>query len=289
MRIKNKYWLILLIFCFAGCYRSDQLNVPEKEFDDDDFSELDRYINENFTEPYGITVRYRYSDDFINFGQRTVPVKVELVRPMLDFLQTYWIDPYLEVENGREFFIGHVPAEVVLLGGQIFDGGGVVLGFAEAGARITVLDVNTLDLEDDDWVRRQLNIIYHEFAHVVHQKHNMPSGFETITPTGYTGPGSWFTLTNEDALERGFVTPYSTQDVQEDFAELISFYLFEPEFDSLYLQQEFDCETADCERRNEGRQSISEKLSNVSNHYGKVTGIDLDLLREATQSAIVGE
>lgn len=283
----SRVLLVIVMMATLGCYPSEKLNVEEKEYDDELYTELDDYINENFVENYNTAIRYRYQDNFIGVGQRTVPVELEVVKPMLDFLEEYWIQPYLAVENGEDFFKDHIPAEVVLLGGLIYDGGGVILGFAEAGSRITLLNVNGLDLDDDDWIEQQLGTIYHEFAHVVHQRYGFPSGFESITPTGYTGPGSWFTLTDEDALDRGFVSPYSTSSVAEDFVEIIAFYLFDKDFEAKFLTLEENCEDVACETRNEGREKLRAKLSSISDHYEKVTGINLDNLREATQSVIV--
>ncbi|MFT6867755.1 MAG: substrate import-associated zinc metallohydrolase lipoprotein [Cyclobacteriaceae bacterium] len=282
----SAYLLVVLMVAIFACYPSEELNIEENE-NDKLYTELDDYINDNFVDKFNMAVRYKYQDNFVGVGQRTVPVELETVRPMLDFLEEYWIGPFLVVENGEEFFKLHVPAEVVLLGGLIYDGGGVTLGFAEAGSRITLLNVNGLDFDDADWIQQQLNIIYHEFAHVVHQRYGFPTGFEDITPTGYTGPGSWFTLTDEDALERGFVTPYSTQEVGEDFAETVAFYLFDVDFESKFLTLEENCAEVACETRNEGREKIKAKLASVSDHYEKVTGINLAKLREATQSVIV--
>ena len=287
-----KYFRNLLLFgsmlLLGACYPSEELKVPEKE-DDTEYTELDEYINDNFVEKYGMVVRYRYRDDFLAPGQRAIPVDVEYVRPMLDFLEKFWIAPFLSVDNGEEFFLNHVPAEIVLLGGPVFEGSTQVLGLAEAGASVTLLDVNKIDLEDEEWVFRQLNIIYHEFAHVVHQRYKLPSGFETISPTGYTGPGSWYVLDDNDALKRGFVTPYATSQVTEDFAELVSFYTFDPEFQQKYIDQEDDCNEPECELVNEGKNKISQKLASVANHYEKVTGVSLADLRNELQSVLEGE
>ena len=47
------------------------------------------------------------------------------------------------------------PAEIVLLGGLIFnDDGTVTLGTADAGAQITFTNVNAVDPNDEAWVER---------------------------------------------------------------------------------------------------------------------------------------
>ncbi len=270
-----------------GCYPNEELNVPVNDPDIVLESELDIYIEENFTKEYGMAIRYKFVDNYVQPGQRVSPVRLESVRPMLDFIEEFWIDPYMDVEGGEEFFRNHVPAEIVFLGGLIFNNDGTVtLGTADAGAQITFTNVNAIDVDDEDWRALQLQTVYHEFAHTVHQRYKLPNAFETIAPAGYTGPGSWFVLTDEDALQRGFVSPYSTSSPNEDFAEVVAFYLFDSDFHTNFIELEENCDTDDCVSRNEGRIKIADKLSAISDHYQNVTGIDLEALRQAIQSRL---
>lgn len=271
----------------TSCYPSEELNVPVNDEEIEIITDLDQYIEENFTQEYGMAIRYKFVDNFLQPGQSAAPPRVEVVRPMLDFIEEFWINPYKDVPNGEDFFRDHVPAEIVFIGGVIFDvNGNQLLGLADAGAKITFTDVNSIDVTDSTWQRRQFNVVYHEFAHTVHQRYSLPNAFETIAPTGYTGPGSWFVLTDEEALRRGFVSPYATLNPNEDFAESVSFYLFDTEFFANYVDLDPDCETNDCVSRNEGKEKIAEKLAAIRDHYQRVTGVDLDLLREAVQSRL---
>src|SRR5690606_32399753 len=151
--------------------------------------------------------------------------------PMLDFLTEYWIEPFVSVANGNRFFRAHVPAEIVLIGSMMYNSDGTVtLGTADAGARITLTEVNFVNPDNKEWVLRQLGTIYHEFAHIMHQRYNLPSSWQNISPQGYTSPGSWYNLTEEEALQRGFVSRYGTSSFNEDFSEVVAFILFHPDF-----------------------------------------------------------
>lgn len=276
---------LLMLLLLSSCLKEDKLNVDKKE-DDEPQTELDIYIDENFVQEYNVAVRYKYVDNYIDPGQNVAPPKLEIVRPMLDFVKEFWIDSYLAVDGGEDFFRRYVPAELIFLGGPIYNNDGTVtLGTADAGARITYTDVNSYDLEDSDWVQLQLQVTYHEFAHIVHQEFKLPNSFENISPEGYTSSGSWFTLDDEQALERGFVSPYATSSVNEDFAETVAFYVFDSDFFETYIDLE-DCGDVDCEARNEGREKIQEKLTSIKDHYLKVTGVDLDDLRAELQSKL---
>ena len=280
----SKFWVLIFVL---GCYPSEELNVPVKDDDVELETDLDRYIEENFTKEYGMAIRYRFVDNYVSPGQSATPPSLDVVRPMLDFIEEFWINPYKDIENGEEFFRNHVPAEIVFLGGLIYNGDGTVtLGFADAGAQITFTNVNAIDVTDDEWRSLQLQTVYHEFAHTVHQLYKLPNAFETVAADGYTGPGSWFVLTDEDALQRGFVSPYGTSSPNEDFAETVAFYLYDPDFQSKFMDLEPDCISDDCVSRNEGRVRIAEKLSLLSDHYERVTGITLESLRQAIQSRL---
>ncbi len=276
-----------LVVLATSCYPDESLNVPVNNPDVDLETDLDVYIEENFTKEYGMAIRYRFVDRFIQPFQRVTPPALEVVRPMLDFLENFWIGPYLEVENGEEFFRDHVPAETVFLGGLLYnEDGTVTLGTADAGAQITLTNVNAIDQNNEQWVLQQLGTIYHEFAHIIHQRYRLPQAFETISADGYTSPGSWFNLRNEEALQRGFVSPYATSSPNEDFAETVAFYLFETDFEAIFLTDEPDCTDADCTSRNEGRERIRQKLSSIEEHYIKFTGVNLAEVREQVQSRL---
>lgn len=279
--------LTAMLIILSGCFPSEELNVPVKEPEDIPLSDLDIYINNNFLDEFNMAIRYKYEDRFVNPNEKAIPPRLSAVMPMLGFIQEFWIDPYLEVENGEEFFRSHVPPEIVLLGGPIYNvDGTLTLGTADAGARITFTDVNSIDLDDEEWRNLQLNVVYHEFSHIVHQRYKLPPGFETISPNGYSGPGSWYTLTDDEALIRGYVSPYATLNPNEDFAETVAFYLFDSEFAETYTIAESNCQTNECEDRNIGRSLIRQKVSAISNHYEKVTGINLESLRNIIQAKL---
>ncbi|HEY3406039.1 MAG TPA: substrate import-associated zinc metallohydrolase lipoprotein [Ohtaekwangia sp.] len=274
--------IALLLWPVLSC-SEDDVNKPIKENPTSD-DPLDIYIQENFTDKYGVAVRYTYVDRYVEAGKRVTPPERDLVIPMLDFLTEYWIEPFINVPNGRKFFEDFVPAEMVFIGSFIYNPDGTVtLGTADAGARITLTEVNNIDPSDQQWVFRQLGTIYHEFAHIVHQNFNLPPNWQTISPEGYTSSGSWYTLSNAEALERGFVSPYATSSFNEDFAETVAFLLFHPDFYDIYINDEPGCTTSDCDRRNEGRAKLRQKYNAVLAHYKQHTKVDLLEVRELIQ------
>jgi substrate import-associated zinc metallohydrolase lipoprotein len=287
---RSTKWSLIMMMAMvfattSSCYEKDALSVPVKEQDESD-DPLDVYIRENFTEEYGVAVRYKYVDRYVDQNKRVTPPKLEVVVPMLDFLTDLWIEPFLSVPNGEEFFRNHVPAEVIFIGSTIYNADGTVtLGTADAGARITLSEVNFIDVEDQAWVFRQLGTIYHEFAHIMHQRYNLPPNYQEISPEGYTSLGSWYNLTDEEALQRGFVSPYGTSTFNEDFAEVVAFLLYDPQFYEKYLIDE-ECTDIACEARNEGREKLRKKYAAILSHYKINTGVDLLQVRAIIQSKL---
>lgn len=280
-------YTIVSLFCVSlaiSCSEED-VNAPVKpqEYSED---EIDQYIQENFIDEYGVAVRYKFVDRYVEANKRVTPPSRDVVIPMLEFLQDFWVDPFVSVPNGKDFFEEHVPAEVVFIGSPIFnDDGTVTLGTADAGARITLTEVDDIDITDKAWILRQLGTIYHEFAHIIHQRYNLPANWQGISPQGYTSAGSWYTLNDTQALERGFVSPYATSSFNEDFAETAAHILFVEDFEEIYMTDE-DCDTADCAARNEGRALIRKKYNAVISHYKTTTGVDLLLVRELIQDKL---
>lgn len=274
-----------LLVALTACTPDDSVDMEVKQVELSD-DPLDQYIRENFLEDYGVAVRYRYVDRYVDPVNRVTPVRKDLVQPTLEFLTDFWIDPYLSVANGEEYFRSTVPAEIVLIGSFIYNTDGtVVLGTADAGARITLTDINSIDEEDQEWIFRQLGTIYHEYAHIMHQRFNLPPNFQQISPQGYTSAGSWYTLTDDEALRRGFVSPYGTSSFNEDFAETVAFLLYDPDFYSKYINDE-ECADEGCTERNEGRAMIRSKYNAILDHYAQNTGVDLLLIRERIQSKL---
>lgn len=286
MKKISAFVFISTLSVVMACYPDDDVTAPVRteEWSTDP---LDVYIRENFGEEYGVAVRYRYVDRYVDANKRVTPPKLEKVQPMLDFLTELWVEPFTDVPNGNRFFRSHVPAEIVLIGSTMYNADGTVtLGTADAGARITLTEVNFVDPENRDWVFRQLGTIYHEFAHIMHQRYNLPSSWQEISPEGYTSLGSWFNLSDEDALKRGFVSPYGTSTFNEDFAEIVAFLLFRPDFYQRFIDDELNCQTVDCIQRNEGRARLRRKYNAVLEHYEQNTGVDLLKVRDLIQAKL---
>lgn len=246
---------IVLFSTFFSCAKEDDLKY-EKIIVKEKTGEIDTYLKEHFLDKYNSAIIYEWDDKYVDIEYYVGPAKRNLVVPTAKFIEDFWIQPYAMCsEKGKAFIEKNFPNEVVLIGTKMLnENGTTTLGFAEAGVRITLTEVNDFNLRSDKWVRQQLHTMHHEFTHIVHQTYKLPEGYEKITGGLYTG-NSWTTLEiydrgmtdeelanetdeerekrhnavekkdNSNAIKRGVVTAYGTSNEYEDFAELVSNFL----------------------------------------------------------------
>ena len=99
-------------------------------------TELDRWLFENITAPYNMEVKYRWDRSEVDLTYTLVPVKEEVVRPVMAGVVKGWIKPYEEVTKGtdNEAFIYKLsPKKFMLVGSAKYTGSTIVTGEAEGG------------------------------------------------------------------------------------------------------------------------------------------------------------
>jgi hypothetical protein len=93
-------------------------------------------------------------------------------------------------------------------------------------------------------------------------------------------------LSDEQALEGGFVTPYATSSYAEDFAETVAEILFNANFYDQFINEDTSCSTDLCAKQNAGRALIKQKYNAILAHYKQYTGVDLLQVREVVQQKL---
>ncbi len=259
----------------------------------------DVYLKENMLIPYGTAVRWRWDNRFIDPNEEATPIKAEYVIPVTKLIKYFWIDVFeSQGEAGKKIIETLFPPEIQYIGSYIYLKGAVKLGYAEGGARITLLNLNNYDLTNKDWLTSAkggvLNTIHHEFAHLFHQNYGFPDGFVGLTD--YKGNG-WKSLNPKEgkpfseSLALGCVSDYATNGESDDFADLVAHFLIMPptEFESKYLALE-DCskstDATACQKTNEGREKIKVKLDLVIKYYKDKFNLDLVSMRDEMQKRL---
>ena len=277
---------LLIGTIFSGCNSEDGIELKNIFDEVESTDPLDVYLKNEFRDPYGSVVIYKFIDRYLDPTKSAVPPRKEVVKPVAELIKKAWIKPYsVASDQGDDFLKRYFPAELVFVGSPLYNGDGTItLGTADAGVRVTLTQVNDYTPDNEAWILQSFRTLHHEFAHIIDQNFNFDNeSFYDISGSDYTSPGSW-TLENLDsAITKGMVTPYGTSAVGEDFAELISYIITtDPvEFDAIYITAD-DCTdgSAACIAKNEGKLRIKQKYDIVVKYMKEDVGIDLLVLRD---------
>ncbi|MDR0544949.1 MAG: putative zinc-binding metallopeptidase [Odoribacteraceae bacterium] len=219
-----KYLLIVACaVCLAACSDDDDFQESILGVAPEPQTELDNWIWDNFTEDFNIRVVYKWKTFEVTPELNLVPVEEQRVIPFLDVIWKVWMQPYIQL-GGEVFFKETAPKQIVLVGSIGFMEAGVyLLGEAERGRRITILGLNTRPL-DRMRVEQFTHDFHHEYIHILNQLKSFPPAFETISAGEYTT--SWSQYSHTQALQMGFISNYAMADVNEDFAEMGSYFVY---------------------------------------------------------------
>ena len=82
----------LVLLVSNSCYQEDPVDkeIIQVELSDDP---IDQFIQTEFLDKYGIAVRYRFVDRYVDPTNRVAPPRREVVMDALNFLIEFWIEP----------------------------------------------------------------------------------------------------------------------------------------------------------------------------------------------------
>ena len=253
-------------------------------------TEFDTWLEDNYRAPYNIRFLYRYEDIETDMTYDLVPAKEIYSRILAKMIRFLWIDPYTEATDVH-FMRENSPRVMQVIGSGAYNTNNTLqLGTAEGGQKITLYVGNWLEnylditydngkdetdgysvtITDVDNINHYyLHTIHHEFAHILNQKIDYPTDFNTISQGDYVA--QWNTLTESEAAVLGFVSPYASSASGEDFVEVFSYYL-------TWSEDEWQAKLT--QAGTTGADRIERKLAIVKTYMEESWGIDVDQLRE---------
>jgi substrate import-associated zinc metallohydrolase lipoprotein len=236
-------------------------------------NELDRWLQQNYVSAYNIDVKYRWQDIESDIGYNITPVEYDKAFHFVKILKHVWLEAYDEASGGVDFCRANAPRVLFLVGSPEFAvGGGLKLGTAENGMKVTFIMVNLIDSiakYPDDLNTYYLQTMHHEFTHILNQKKNYDPAFATLSEGKYI-QGDWTHVTQGEALLGGFISAYASSEPREDFAEMLSCFLTYSDAYWQYLMLYAGSDAAAI---------ITEKLSYVRSYMKNVWNIDLEELQ----------
>jgi len=279
--------LLALALTFGGLWScsEDKLD-PNSIFVDADISQtqLEKYIEREYTQPYNIGILYKYVDNESDLRYNLSPASYESAVRMTRLVKHFCIEPYDEVTGGKEFISKYFPKMLNYVGSPAYNNNGtMIIGTAEGGKKITLFNLNQLPNRSTDvtyLLDMYFHTVYHEFAHIFHQTKPYSPSFTEISGTEYVQDQWNVEYSTATALRAGFISPYASKDANEDFVELIAFY-------ATLSQAQWNARLAAAGANNApGRAIIEQKFDIVRNYMDVSWGIDLDALRDNIQDRL---
>lgn len=294
--------LFVAAIAFAACDDDDPSSTSIFDTTPPERNEFDQWIMKTFTQPYNITILYRYQDSETNNAYNVVPPTVDKSKAMANLMKYMWLDAYNELmDDGGLFMKKWSFREFLFIGShQWRNNGSRVLGTAEGGLKVTLFGLNYLDLDNLKIVQDQsfpdhddnpmdlnyffFHTMHHEFCHILTQQKDYSTDFRTVSIRWYRS-GDWINIADEEAAKWGFVSAYSTSEYNEDFAEIYSTYvtLTPQAFQGIYDTMEADLEDDSIEEGDKNYDCVTDletKVDIVKSYMKDIWGIDMDKLRD---------
>lgn len=307
----NLSFVAIATVFFASCSKEEKLNADIVGLGGDTWAKgpVDEWISTNYTTPYNIEVKYKWDrSELGEIYKNVVPVREDLVIPVMEAIKKTWIDPYVAVK-GADFMKVYSQKQFYLAGSPSYNSNGTItLGTAESGRKIVLLDLNTFNPSNRAAVKQILHTMHHEFAHILHQNIMFTADYQRITPSDYTA--TWFNIfrgaySSTAALDKimyeadfwgkGFITPYSRSNKDDDFVEMVSTLLEGGQanfdnivnnlflYDGLYIKRNGK---GVYEQNTDARNKLLRKKAIVTAYLKDSWNIDLADLQNKTQAAI---
>ena len=230
--------VILSTILFSACKKEETLgnvtDIPGLGGDTWAQGPIDKWILDSLTTPFNIDVAYKWNAFALNqLDKNVVPVKEEIVIPVLSAVKRIWINSYI-AEIGAATFKFYTPKFFVLAGSGAYNfDGSVLLGQAGGGRQIFMLELNYFKnktmpgyVASDTVIQKTtFQTIEHEFAHIFDQTKKRPFDFDKISQGSYSS--DWINVGNSEARRDGFISAYASSVAGEDFAEMVSWMLIE--------------------------------------------------------------
>ncbi len=187
---------------------------------------LDTFIKVEYLEPYNLRYIYKMEDIGADMEKNLVPASYEKSTELAVLVKYLWYEVYKSCVSDV-FLKTYSPRIIHVIGSPSYNptSGTETLGEAEGGLKITLYNVNHLDVEDiNEMNEKFFKTMHHEFSHILAQNYTYPTSFSLIS-NGVYDPISWQYTADSVALAKGFISDYASSQAREDWVEVIANYI----------------------------------------------------------------
>ena len=193
---------------------------------------FDQWLYENFVSPYNTEIQYKFNYPASNMSFQLSPADYDKSQLLANFIKYLFYDVYT-LNAGENFMKQYGPRIFHFIGSAAYSPttGTETLGYASAGVKITLINVNSLKMwtptslytpaDIDELNRQQFHTMHHEFSHILHQTKSYPVTFGQVTPGTYE-PRDWQERDSVKSHGLGYITQYGSSANYEDFVETLS-------------------------------------------------------------------
>lgn len=273
---KNVFYLVLVLslgcLSLVSCSEevlSDNSVVRETITEQNEF---DKWLKANYLDAYNIQFKYRFEDIESSMGYYLTPADFTQSVYMAKLVLHMCLQAYDEITGSKEFIKTNFPKILYMVGSYAYKTNGtVILGTAEAGAKISLYNLDNLNPKTVEAKTAYFKTIHHEFGHILNQTKPYTRDFSEISGPDYVLDKWADTYSSEDkSLPDGFITPYASHSDGEDFVELVSIFVTR-------TPEEWEERLV---KAGAARGVIEDKFEIVCDYMDKSWGINLPKLRE---------
>ena len=232
--------LVLGISAFSSCGEDalSSTSVIAQRQSSVQETELDRWIRDSITLPYGIEVVYRQENHGGAATDYLYPPRAEQVKPVLRAFRALCLESFTFADQDRSnFLLGRAPLRLQLFGGAYADAHGMVrLSLPQAPTTMMLTHCNAFSPDDPNKVYLLARMGFHQLSRrLLAQLPYDRVAFSAISGDRYTGSTAslvapWQAGRTIDqqfgidswANKRGFLTIHGMVSSEEDMAEMIS-------------------------------------------------------------------
>ena len=233
---------------------------------------LDNWLKTNFLTPYNIDVVYHTNSYFHEYDRNVTPPDPTVIQPYLQKILSGYFAPYNKIA-GTDFLKLYGFRQFVLWGSTSYDGSKPPVGYAgtaSGGIRINLFGLDGYTPSNWGLIKGALNLIHHEYTHILQQTFTMPPDYQQFTAAYYNA--NWTQTPDDTARKYGFVSNYASQNPIEDMAETNCHLLVsgQPWFDARVKSSSM------------GATGLRQKENSIVTYYNNI-GIDYRALQKEVQ------
>lgn len=251
---------LLAVIAFVGMVSCSDDNFTDSIYDTTDYPldqtaytfPLDSFVKREFLQPFNVKFIYRMEDVGSDMDKNLTPAPYDKSVQLAALSKWLWFDCYATLAGEKEVFLKkYSPRILHVIGSKNYNPtqGTETLGVAEGGIKISLYNVDNLDCSDIEMMNEYFfKTMHHEFGHILDQTHLRPTKFNLVSNGLYDSMG-WTEAADSLVLGKGFVTPYASSAVGEDWVEVLANYVTRDELDwnAMMHTATYDWEEIDCE------------------------------------------